>query len=547
MNQKLHNPAPSATDSETLSQIREQAQLALMNTEISKQSVEHWSNQLNLTIAFGGIIIAIFAIAFPMLTSLWKVNEIRSHIKDAEKYIDDAKAFATEAQRHADEICQIKDKANNDYSEFQEVIKSIKPGETLSPQQAEVANRVSNDKELEIPTIMALRAKAILAQKDGKWDESVALWKSLLQFTGDHDGSIHFGLGYSYSQLPDYQKAAEYFEKVTSLSPKNAGAFNNWGLALKNMAKDITGTEADKLYALAFEKFQKATEIDPKDSMAFSNWGWALGDLAKTRTGTEADNIYALAFEKYQKATEIDPKDSMAFSNWGCDLGNLAKTQTGTEADKLYTLAFEKYQKAIEINPQYSMAFANWGCDLGNLAKTQTGTEADKLYTLAFEKYQKATEINPKNSMAFANWGYDLGNLAKTQTGTKADNLYALAFEKYQKATEINPQFSQAFGNWGTDLLQQAANRTGVEAEQLYKQASDLLQRGEALEAGSCAYNLACVKARLNDTEACRLWLETAKVYGTLPQKGKSHLETDSDLDSVRDLPWFKELLAELS
>ena len=58
---------------------------------------------------------------------------------------------------------------------------------------------------------------------------------------------------------------------------------------------------------------------------------------------------------------------------------------------------------------------------------------------------------------------------------------------------------------------------------------------------GSEAYNLACIFALLGRTEDCRHWLERAKERKTLPSR--LHMQTDTDMDPVRDLPWFTDIL----
>lgn len=351
LNQKLHNPSPPTTDSETLSQIREQAQLALINSELSRQNLDRWISLMSIMFAFAGIMITLAAIAIPFLFT----RDLRRKFKSQFKAIN---SMNDEASEHLEAI-----------KKTRQIVEGLKinPEQKLTTEEKKAVDEVALD--LQTPPAIFLRAKAFKAQEESRWEDAVTLWKSLLQFSDDPDGSIHFGLGYAYLKLNKFIEAANCFKTVNKL--------------------------------------------DPNDAHALNNWGNALGDLAKTKTGIEAEQLYNQAYAKYHQATKIDP------------------------------------------------------------------------------------------------------------------------------------QFTLAFSNWGYTLFLQAAIKTGVEAEQLYTQANEILQKGETIKAGSCAYNLACVKARLNNTEACRQWLETAKACGKLPDK--AHLETDSDLASVRDLPWFKELLAGLS
>jgi hypothetical protein len=70
------------------------------------------------------------------------------------------------------------------------------------------------------------------------------------------------------------------------------------------------------------------------------------------------------------------------------------------------------------------------------------------------------------------------------------------------------------------------------------------LLQAEALKEGAGAYNLACMAALHGQEEECREWLAIAEKENTL--EDRAHMETDSDLESVRQKPWFQDLLRRL-
>ena len=131
---------------------------------------------------------------------------------------------------------------------------------------------------------------------------------------------------------------------------------------------------------------------------------------------------------------------------------------------------------------------------------------------------------------------------AKTKSGAEADRLLTEAGEKYRQALALKPDDHQALTNWGTALYDQARTRTGAEADRLLTEAGEKCRKAEELKPGSGAYNLACVAGLRGKEEECRHWLGECRRHGKLPKR--SHLETDSDLDSVRDKDWFKDILA---
>ena len=68
--------------------------------------------------------------------------------------------------------------------------------------------------------------------------------------------------------------------------------------------------------------------------------------------------------------------------------------------------------------------------------------------------------------------------------------------------------------------------------------------QAENIKKGSGAYNLACISALQHDESACREWLELAYELNSIPEP--EHLNTDSDLDNVRETDWFKKIVADM-
>jgi tetratricopeptide (TPR) repeat protein len=225
-----------------------------------------------------------------------------------------------------------------------------------------------------------------------------------------------------------------------------------------------------------------------------------------------------------------DQKDSIAWAYFmhGNQLISRARP---TKDEKLFTQAYEKYQKAIEIKPNMHEAYNNWGNALSDLAKKKKDSG---LFTQAFEKYQKAIDLKPDDHEAYYNWGTTLSNLAKQ---TDDEKLFQQACKKYQKAINIKPDYHQAYNNCGNSLT--SLWRLTHEDKHLVE-AREKLEKAAQINPDKL-YNFACLHALLGEAEECRKALFHCKDKGTLASK--DHLTTDKDLDSVRDLPWFAELL----
>ncbi len=180
-----------------------------------------------------------------------------------------------------------------------------------------------------------------------------------------------------------------------------------------------------------------------------------------------------------------------------------ARTKSEKEADLLFTQTEEKLQEALKIKPNLHEALYNLGLALHEHAKTKTGeeekAEANKLFTQAVEKYQQALEIKPEKHEALNNWGLALHEHAKTKTGEEADELFVKAREKYQEALKIKPDMYEAL------------------------------------------FNMACLAALTGDEKGCQDWLEKSIKMEPLTEENIN----DSDFDNVRELGWFKKLVAE--
>jgi tetratricopeptide (TPR) repeat protein len=132
-------------------------------------------------------------------------------------------------------------------------------------------------------------------------------------------------------------------------------------------------------------------------------------------------------------------------------------------------------------------------------ARTKSEKEADLLFTQTEEKLQEALKIKPNLHEALYNLGLALHEHAKTKTGEEADELFVKAREKYQEALKIKPDMYEAL------------------------------------------FNMACLAALTGDEKGCQDWLEKSIKMEPLTEENIN----DSDFDNVRELGWFKKLVAE--
>ena len=284
-------------------------------------------------------------------------------------------------------------------------------------------------------------------------------------------------------------------------------------------------------------------ELTDAISSAYMMQGVAFFEEAESKHGDNVDKLYELAIEKYKMALAIKPDYPSALNNWGLALFNQAQTKSGDEADRLFDQAQEKYRAALAIKPDDYEVLYNCGLAFLQQAKTKSGNQADRLYELAIEKYKATLAIKPDYPSALNNLGIVLSNQAKTRSGDEADRLFDQAIEKYQVALAIKPDYREALNNWGLALLRKAKSKSGDEASKYFAQASEKFLQVESLMPGHGAYNLACLNALTGNEAGCREWLEKSRKFGRLLTR--EHMQADTDLDSVRESAWFKELIKE--
>ena len=348
------------------------------------------------------------------------------------------------------------------YTKIPKVIKQL-----IEIKQAAEANKSSEKKKL-LDQFKEVKERNISLTKELDKEKDKNKRQALLL---EREANNHFNIGVKYHLAGEYLEASKEYEAATELNPKDSEAYNNWGLALCNLAQKKSGIEAEVLYNESFEKYRQAIRIKRDYHEAYYNWGVALSDLAQSKSGIEAEGLYNESFEKYRQAIRIKRDCHEAYNNWGNALSRLAQSKSGIEAEALYNESFEKYRQAIRIKPDYHEAYNNWGLVLYNLAQTKSGDAAENLYKEACAKYEKATQYKPNNYEAYNNWGLVLYNLAQTKSGDAAENLYNEAFAKYEKATLYKPDFPGAYNNWGNALSRLAQSKSGIEAEALYNES----------------------------------------------------------------------------
>lgn len=337
-----------------------------------------------------------------------------------------------------------------------------------------------------------------------------------------------------------FSSAIASYAKAVALETQPHEALNNWGLTLADMARDVSGDEQDRLFHQAITKHAAALMIQPDKYGALNNWGSALFELGKRANGAEKQQFFEQAVAKYEAAQAIKFGSDAALSNWGLVLVEMAKLASGAEQSRLFEESIVKCNAALELKPEDHVNLYNLGNVLFEKAKRTGGPEQVRLFRAATAKYEAALSIKFDFHHAYNNWGVTLASMAGRSSGAEQQRLYEEASEKYAAVLELKSDNHEALNNWSVTLVELGRRASDEDKNRLFMLARQKSELCEHLMPGWASYNLACLAGLTGDPVSCRDSLMTSHKKGRLPNR--KHLDADTDLDSVRGLPWFEEI-----
>ena len=294
----------------------------------------------------------------------------------------------------------------------------------------------------------------------------------------------------------------EVKKKIAKRSTENVEAYEYY-LKARQLSR-----QAEKEERQAIDLFLLAIEADPKYALAFAGLAFMYTDIYMFYDSDPANLENANAASS--RALELDA--DLAESH--CARGYyISQSSNYQEAEK-------EFQRALELNPNSYDACYHYG----RVSLTNGKHE------LALEMFKRAIQIDPADIFATAFMSMAHSNLGEAQ---KASETGLEALRKLRKHLQLNPDNVRAL-----QLIATHSAKVGN-----HDDAREYLEKLLKLSPSDTGvlYNSACAYALMGDTDRSLEFLEKALSQG---QNLYDWARNDSDFDSLRDNPQFKELLA---
>jgi adenylate cyclase len=271
------------------------------------------------------------------------------------------------------------------------------------------------------------------------------------------------------------------------------------------------------LYAMTARDFQhairmydRAIELDPNYANAFAGIADTYSQMYRF-ADAKPENA-ASALKASRKAVELDPDSAEAHASLGLSLFINDK----------YDEAERHFETAILLNPKLFESYYFYALS----CKSQGNHEK------AARLFIQASEVNPADYQCHGFQALAYTALGRTEEATKAR---VKTIELIERHLDMNPDDTRA-------LCFGAANLSSLgESQRAMDWATRALENSS--EEPLVLYNVACTYTLEGETDRSMELLEKAVNLGW---GDRAWLETDSDLDSLRDLPRFKSLLGKI-
>ncbi len=227
----------------------------------------------------------------------------------------------------------------------------------------------------------------------GEYEKAITAFQGALK-GNPQDVKINQDLAQSFRKAAQYEKAAEIYEFLAQLNPKEATLYYRTILSMYSEAK---------MHDKAIEASKSLIKLDPSNADAVYNLGYMYSTLKR----------YREAIQTFKSALELRPNFEYAYAN----LGNCYFQV------KNYSQAVWAYRKLVEIAPENTDAWFNMAVSHMQL----------KQFNSALKALRRTIELRPGYGVAYYNLAVVYMNL---RDNNSARNVY-------KQLTKIDPSWAK--------------------------------------------------------------------------------------------------------
>ena len=385
-------------------------------------------------------------------------------------------------------------------------------------------------------------------KQTGYWKNSLSLFSHAIEVT-ENNFVAHANLGTALKKDGENDQAIFHFRKSLAIRPNQSDVYMALGLAL-----DEKGNAEEALACL-----EKSVLLDPEYYDAQYNlgtillkkgeWDQAISHLKKaTRLDSDSDqaqfNLANAFFQKKQyqsalihaqKAIDLNPEHEKAYLIAGAILFSQDN----------YQKALKYFNSVLSLNPSSAEAFQYSGTIFLKQKQIGNALEAFKNALIHDPENKEARQLIQQIDAKLA--AAEQAILQKIKNGPdnpglhlqlgkiyQAQNLNTSAVEQFKLAITRHPE------SIGIDALYALA---ALHADQgHYETAISWMKQAISLQPLQPAhyYNIACLYARQDIPDKALIWLKKALDRG---YSNWNHIQTDADLESIRNTKEFRKLI----
>jgi len=263
-------------------------------------------------------------------------------------------------------------------------------------------------------------------------------------------------------------------------------------------------------WELARQMFERAIKLDPSYALAYAALADCWSFLFMYAGSSERERL--LAEEASRKALELDLDLAEAHASRGMVLS----------LSQNHDQAGEHFEKAIALNGKLYEAYYFYA----------RASVAQGKYLKAARLYEQAIEVRPEDFQAPLLLPQVYRSLGRPDDVARA---YREGVDKARRHLELNPDDVRALYLCGGALVESGSPDEGFE---MVNRAVTIAPNETGL-----LYNVACIYSSQGRVDEALDHLERAVRAG---YNHRAWMETDSDLDPVRQLPRFQALLKQI-